>query len=46
MVYKVIKAIEYKGKTYLPGSLIKLNKDEVALYKEKVKLATYVTKQK
>lgn len=45
MVYLIKKAIEYKGKTYLPGSLIKLTKEEAAKYKESIKAAKYVTKQ-
>jgi len=45
MVYTVTKAIEFKGKTFLPGSLIKLTKDEASTLKDKIKAAKYVTKQ-
>lgn len=44
MVYVVTKALEYYGKVFLPGQLIKLTPEDLKRFKGSVKTQLKVTK--
>lgn len=44
MVYVVIKTFDFEGRTYFPGQLIKLDKEQLKAHKDKVAKQVKATK--